>query len=197
MNAELYLAVADHNLTVVGMDGNYLKPFAASYIMISPGQTMDVLLTVNQTPGHYYIVAHQYDTARPDVTDYDQTNASAILMYSGNYTAPEMPVYPSQLPGYENLLAADAFLARLRSLASKEHPIDVPMNITTRMYITVSMNQILCPNASCEGINGNRLSSSMNNISFLNPDLDILQAYYKYVYPFRTRITILPALSLN
>ncbi|KAK4777914.1 hypothetical protein SAY87_018101 [Trapa incisa] len=181
MNAELYLAIAGHDVTVVGMDGNYVKPFVTGYIMISPGQTMDVLLTANQTLGHYYIVAHQYDTARPDVTDYDQTNASAILMYSGNYTVVDAPAYPSQLPGYEDLPAADVFLSSLRSLANEEHPIDVPMNITKRMYVTVSMNQILCPNASCEGINGNRLASSMNNISFNNPDIDILQAYYNNI----------------
>ncbi|PKI62386.1 hypothetical protein CRG98_017192 [Punica granatum] len=178
MNAELFLAIADHSLTVVGIDGNYVKPFVTGYIMISPGQTMDVLLTANQTLGHYYIVAHQYDTARPDVTDYDQTNASAILIYSGNYTAPGSPIYPSQLPYYESLVAADAFLDRLRSLADEQHPVNVPVNITTQMYITVSMNQILCPNQTCAGINGNRLASSMNNISFLNPDIDVLQAYY-------------------
>ncbi|OWM75202.1 hypothetical protein CDL15_Pgr023723 [Punica granatum] len=178
MNAELFLAIADHNLTVVGMDGNYVKPFVTGYVMISPGQTIDFLLTANQTLGHYYIVAHQYDTARPDVTDYDQMNASAILMYSGNYTAPGIPIYPSQLPAYENHAAGDAFVARLRSLANEQYPVDVPMNVTTRMYITVSMNQILCSPPTCAGINGNRLASSMNNISFLNPDMDILQAYY-------------------
>lgn len=140
MNAELYLAIADHNVTVVGMDGNYVKPFVTSYVMISPGQTMDLLLTANHTLGHYYIVAHQYDTARPEAINYDQANASAILMYSGNYTAPEIPVYPSQLPYYEDIPAADAFLAKLRNLANEQHPIDVPMNITTKVYITVSMN---------------------------------------------------------
>nr|XP_023870496.1 laccase-14-like [Quercus suber] len=179
MNAELYFAIANHSLTVVGMDGNYVKPIISDYIMISPGQTMNVLLTANQSLSHYYIETRQYDTARPDVTDYDQTNVTAILMYSGNYTAPDSPLFPSSLPSYEDSLSANRFLDRLRSLASKEHPVNVPVNVTTKMYITVSMNQLLCPNASCDGIDGNRLVSSLNNISFENPSTDILLAYYR------------------
>lgn len=182
MNADLFLAIAQHNMTVVGMDGNYVKPVMVDFIVISPGQTMDVLVTMNQAPGHYYVAIRQYDSARPDVTDYDKTNATAIFMYSGNYTVPASPVFPHSLPANEDFIAADIFLAKLRSLASAEHPVDVPMNVTTKMYITVEMNQILCPNESCEGINGNRLASSLNNISFLNPSTDVLLAYYRYGY---------------
>ncbi|GLT69264.1 hypothetical protein SLA2020_414270 [Shorea laevis] len=180
MNAELFFAIANHSLTVVGMDGNYVKPIITDYLVISPGQTMNVLLTANQSSSsHYYVATRQYDSARPDVTNYDQTNATAILMYSGNYTAPDYPIFPSSLPSYEDFRAADRFLDRLRSLASKDHPVNVPLNVTTKMFITVSMNQILCPNESCDGIDGNRLSSSLNNISFVNPSTDILLAYYR------------------
>ncbi|XP_030544157.2 laccase-14-like [Rhodamnia argentea] len=186
MNAELFLAIAEHNMTVVGLDGNYVKPVTVDFIVISPGQTMDVLVTMNQAPGHYYLAIRQYDSARPDVTDYDKTNVTAIFMYSGNNTAPANPVFPHSLPTYEDFIAADIFLGKLRSLASAEHPVDVPMNVTTKMYITVEMNQILCPNASCEGINGNRLSSSLNNISFLNPSTDVLLAYYRNLSGYYT-----------
>lgn len=186
MNAELFLAIAEHNMTVVGMDGNYVKPVTVDFIVISPGQTMDVLVTMNQTPGHYYIAIRQYDSVRPDVTDYDKTNATAIFMYSGNYTTPASPVFPHSLPAYEDFIAADTFLGKLRSLASAEHPVDVPMNVTTKMYISVEMNQILCPNESCEGINGNRLSSSLNNITFVNPSTDVLLAYYRNLSGYYT-----------
>ena len=47
MNADLFFAIADHNFTVVGMDGGYIKPIVTTYIMIIPGQTMDVLLMAN------------------------------------------------------------------------------------------------------------------------------------------------------
>jgi laccase len=183
MNAELFFAIANHSLTVVGMDGNYLKPILSDYLVMRPRQTMDVLLTANQSLSHYYVAIRQYDSAKPDITDYDKTNATAILMYNGNYTAPNYPTYPSgTLPSYEDFRSADRFLDRLRSLATTDHPVNAPLNVTTKMYITVSMNQIICPNGSCDGINGNRLSSSLNNISFVNPTTDVLQAYYRCIY---------------
>ncbi|KAK9270946.1 hypothetical protein L1049_026534 [Liquidambar formosana] len=174
MNAELFFAIAQHNLTVVGMDGAYLKPIVTSYIMISPGQTMDILVTANQPLGYYYMAVRQFDSVRPDDTDYDMTNATAILMYRGNYTPPSSPFFPSTLPPYEDVLAAINFTKLLRSLASPEYPINVPRHITTRMYIVASMNQIIFPN------NQTSLASSMNNISWGNPTTDVLLAYYRY-----------------
>ncbi|KAF3772410.1 L-ascorbate oxidase [Nymphaea thermarum] len=65
-----------------------------------------------------------------------------------------------------------------RSLASEDHPVDVPQEVDIKLMFTVSMNLENCPNASCAGINGTRFVSSMNNISFANPKFDILEAYY-------------------
>lgn len=62
MDEEFFFAIAGHNLTVVGMDGSYLKPFTTSYVMIATGQTMDVLLQTNQSPGRYYMAGRQYYT---------------------------------------------------------------------------------------------------------------------------------------
>ena len=36
-------------------------------------------------------------------------------------------------------------------------------------------------NNSCEGTNGMRLASSMNNISFVQPSVDVLLAYYRKI----------------
>uniref|UniRef100_A0A2N9F9U7 laccase n=1 Tax=Fagus sylvatica TaxID=28930 RepID=A0A2N9F9U7_FAGSY len=116
MNEEMFFGIAKHNLTVVAQDGAYIKPITTSYIMITPGQTMDILLTANQTSSYYYIAATPFvDSNAP----FDSTNTSAIL-------------------------------------------------------------PILCSNASCGGPDGNRLSASLNNISFVTPSIDILQAYYRY-----------------
>ncbi|CAL5384222.1 unnamed protein product [Camellia sinensis] len=74
---------------------------------------------------------------------------------------------------------ADNFLSCPRSLASHDHPSDVPKSITTRMFITVSMNRILCPNSSCnEDASHVKLASSLNNISFVTLNTDILSAYF-------------------
>jgi laccase len=176
MNEEMFFGIAKHNLTVVAQDGAYIKPITTSYIMITPGQTMDILLTANQTSSYYYIAATPFvDSNAP----FDSTNTSAILQYAGNYTVPSSIPYPT-LPNVTAKDYADNFTTLIRSLASSAHPINVPVNITTRIFITVSVNQILCPNMSCGGPGGNRLSASLNNISFVTPSIDILQAYYRY-----------------
>ena len=56
LNEEMFFAIANHNMTVVGSDGAYVKPFSTDYLFITPGQTMDVLVTANQSAGYYYMV---------------------------------------------------------------------------------------------------------------------------------------------
>jgi laccase len=181
-NTDQFFAIADHNLTLVGMDGNYVKPFVTNYLMITPGETMDVLVTANQSSlGQYYMLLSPYFDGQAD--DFDKSITSAIFQYNGgNYTPPSTPAYPSHIPGFYDIDAARNFDKSLKSLASPEHPADVPQHITTRMFITLSISMLLCPNDSCAAPAGNRLASSMNNISFANPTLDVLQAYYRYIY---------------
>ncbi|KAI6704752.1 hypothetical protein NL676_007714 [Syzygium grande] len=66
LNEEMFFGIAEHNITVVGMDGAYLKPLNTDYLMITPGQTMDVLVIADQTPGRYYMVFSPFvDTTAP------------------------------------------------------------------------------------------------------------------------------------
>jgi laccase len=46
-----FFKVANHTLTVVRADGNDLQPFETDVVVITPGQTTDVLLTANQPKG--------------------------------------------------------------------------------------------------------------------------------------------------
>ncbi|OWM81965.1 putative laccase-9 [Punica granatum] len=186
VDAELFFSVAGHNLTVVGMDGAYVKPIVTSYIMISPGQTMDVLLTANGPPGLYYMANRQFSSEDPDVTGFDHSIGSAILQYRGDYNVSSSPIFPQSLPPYLDLPDAMSFIKQLRSLANEDYPISVPTNITTRMFITASMN-VLCRNKTgCTTAIGNILSASMNNISFANPSVDILDSYYRNITGFYT-----------
>ncbi|KAL7245779.1 hypothetical protein ACSBR2_001002 [Camellia fascicularis] len=178
VDSELFFAVAEHNVTVVGMDGSYLKPIATPNVAISPGQTINVLLTSNQPLGHYYMAARQYVTEpHPDISN----ATTAVIEYIGNYTPPSSPIFPLNLPEHSSVEAANGFLSRLRSLASEEHPVFVPQNISHPMFIVVSEKEITCPNSSCSTFDGNRLSSAMNNITFLNPTTNILHAYYRNI----------------
>ncbi|GFS46721.1 laccase 14 [Actinidia rufa] len=133
MNEEVFFGLAKHNLTVIGMDGAYIKPLKTDYIIITPGQTMDILFTANRSPSHYYMAARASAAVA-----YDNTTTTAVVKYSGNYTAPSTPTFPS-LPDYED--------------------IDAVTNFTRP--------------------DGSRLAASLNNVSFEEPDIDLLQAYYR------------------
>lgn len=175
MNEEMFFMVANHRLTVVGWDGAYIKPVSTNYIVITPGQTMDVLLTANQSPSCYYMAARAFANLA-----FDNTTTTAILRYKGNYSTSSTPSLPN-LPYYNDTNAATVLITQFKALANKDHPVDVPKKIDTRLTITISMNTLPCVNDSCEGPNGSRLAASLNNISFVHPSMDVLQAYYRRI----------------
>ncbi|KAJ3703873.1 hypothetical protein LUZ61_007578 [Rhynchospora tenuis] len=180
-----FLAIAKHNLTVVGTDGSYTKPYATDLVYIAPGQTMDVLIKANQfqnSSSHprYYIVARPY--VGNTRVDYDGNKTTAILEYETNYTTiPARPLL-SSLPAIGDTDAVAKFADGLRSLADKDHPIDVPKTINEHMYITVSINDVPCPpNKTCKDPLGKKYAASLNNVSFEFPQINILHAYYNSI----------------
>ncbi|RVW45308.1 Laccase-14 [Vitis vinifera] len=108
---------------------------------------------------------------------YDNTTTTAIVQYRGYYTPSSPPSLP-HLPAYNDTDASIQVMAGLRSLANAEHPCNVPLSTSTKLFYTLSMNSYPCVNDSCAGPNGTRFSSSINNISFHTPTVDILEAYY-------------------
>ncbi|XP_054790003.1 laccase-15-like [Prosopis cineraria] len=175
----LFFGIANHKLTVVGTDGSYIKPVKVDYITISPGQTMDVLLEANQPIGRYYMAAKAYSSSAS--VPFNPSSTTAILQYKRSRYISTSPV-PSMplLPNSNDTVASTKHLSQFRSLADKIHPIDVPLEISTELFYTVSVNTLPCHNGTtCVGPNLDRLAASMNNISFkLPPGANILQAYY-------------------
>ncbi|XP_039014557.1 putative laccase-5 [Hibiscus syriacus] len=51
MNELKLFSIANHTLTLVAQDTSYVKRFTSDYMMINPGQTMDVLVVANQNAG--------------------------------------------------------------------------------------------------------------------------------------------------
>ncbi|KAL6315617.1 hypothetical protein AAG906_003720 [Vitis piasezkii] len=174
----LFFSIAKHQITVVGTDASYTKPLARDYIAIS----LDKQLIA-------------YSSAKG--VEYDNTTTTAVVQYNGNYT-PSPPSLPF-LPGYNDTNASVNFTGSLRSLANKDHPVDVPTNITTQLIFTVSMNTFPCPlNRTCKGPNGTMLAASVNNISFVNPKIDVLEAYYYQINGvFGTRFPSFPPYVFN
>ncbi|CAN6450909.1 unnamed protein product [Victoria cruziana] len=176
MTDGLFFSIANHTLTVVGRDGSYLKPFDTDYAFISPGQTLDIIVNASQSKGLYYMGARAYISGGETGSE-DNTTTTALVEYEGHNSSDASPSTPN-IPDYGDIAASFKFAMQLRSLADEDHPIDVPQEIDTRLMFAVSMNFENCVNASCEGIHGTRFVSSMNNISFANPKIDILEAYY-------------------
>ncbi|KMS95023.1 hypothetical protein BVRB_013190 [Beta vulgaris subsp. vulgaris] len=180
LNHVLFLAISNHPTIIVGTDGSYTKPLTRDYISIGPGQTIDALLEANQFPGRYYIAARAYSSGVN--VSYDNTTTTAILEYDAAYNnASSSPSLPC-LPYYNDTKASYSFTSSLRSLASKDHPVKVPLKVNHRIFSTISVNLLPCPvNRTCEGPNGSIFAASMNNISFVLPNIDVLEAYYYHI----------------
>ncbi|OIV91406.1 hypothetical protein TanjilG_02024 [Lupinus angustifolius] len=177
----LFFAISKHQVTIVGSDGNYVKPLKVDYITISPGQTMDVLLEANQPLGQYYMASKVYSSANG--VEFDNTTTTAIIQYKGNYIPSSTTLSLPSLPASDDTMASINLISQLKSLNDNQHQIDVPLNITTNLFFTTSVNTLPCSNDSTCALPGNnRLSASMNNISFQLPsNNNILQAYYNNI----------------
>lgn len=109
--------------------------------------------------------------------DFDNTTTTAILEYMGHQNS-KRPIFP-KLPFYNDSATVAKFSRALRSLASPEHPVDVPQTVDKSLISTVGLGLLPCATGkTCAGPNGTRLSASMNNISFVSPKIAILQANY-------------------
>ncbi|XP_052176781.1 laccase-13-like isoform X2 [Diospyros lotus] len=171
--------VANHKLTVVGADAAYTMPFTTRTLMLGPGQTTNVLLTADQTPGRYYIAARAYASARN--AQFDNTTATAILEYKsalcsarkGFLSKPTLP----QLPAYNDTATVAAFTTQFRSPSN----VKVPIEIDEDLFLTVGLGFVNCnPGPQCQGPNNTRFAASMNNVSFVLPSTtSLLQAYYQ------------------
>lgn len=181
MNQELFFAVAKHQLTVVGADASYLKPFTMSVIMLGPGQTTDVLITADQSPAQYYMAAQPYQSAQG--APFDNTTTTAILDYISapcpSRGMPSTPIMPT-FPAFNDTATVIAFTQNLRS----PNNVPVPTDIDESLFITIGLGLFNCPpnfsTNQCQGPNGTRFASSMNNMSFILPSsYSILQAYHQ------------------
>ncbi|PKU67981.1 laccase-3 [Dendrobium catenatum] len=163
MLTELFVSIADHQMTVVAVDASYTKPFKTSVIIIGPGQTTDLLIQTNQPAGRYYIAAHAYQSGPPN-TPFDNTTTTAIITYNNQITIakPKLPV----LPAYNDTATVAAFTAGLKSPG----PIKIPEPVNENLFFTVGLGLFNCPSRkTCSGPNNTRFTASMNNYSFVTP----------------------------
>lgn len=173
LNIELFFKIADHEMKVVAIDASYTEPYVTDVVVISPGQTTDVLLVANRPPGRYYMAARPYVSAT-DVT-YDNTTTTGIIVYENSLPTP--PLMPA-LPDFNDTPTVYRFYSNLTS--PKDVPSLVPLEVDEKMFITFGLGLDPCgTNQTCGGPYGMRLTASMNNISFQMPTtLSMLEAHF-------------------
>ncbi|KAL0309881.1 UNVERIFIED_CONTAM: Laccase-17 [Sesamum radiatum] len=147
-----------NGLPVVEADAIYVKPFQSDTVLLTPGQTTNLLLeTKSQSPSANFLMA-----ASPYVTGlatFDNSTAAAV-----NDTS-----------------FATNFTSKIRSLASPQYPANVPLNVDKHFLFTIGLGTSPCDHqnkSSCQGPNGTRFSASVNNVSFVQPNTALLQAHY-------------------
>uniref|UniRef100_A0A452Z9G7 Laccase n=1 Tax=Aegilops tauschii subsp. strangulata TaxID=200361 RepID=A0A452Z9G7_AEGTS len=181
LNDELFFAVANHTLTVVQADASYVKPFAATTLVISPGQTMDVLLTAATNPSStaFAIAVAPYTNT---VGTFDNTTATAVLEYTPQRPAALRGLPAPPLPRYNDTGAVTNFSSNFRSLASARYPARVPLSVDRSFFFAVGLGADPCQspvNGTCQGPNNTRFAASINNVSFVMPKTSLLQAHYQ------------------
>ncbi|XP_028792708.1 laccase-5 [Neltuma alba] len=181
LNQPLFFTVANHQMTVVGADASYLKPFTTKVLILGPGQTTDVLIRGDQPPSRYYMAGRAYQSAQN--APFGNTTTTAILQYKSAPCCSSKgvsikPLMPS-LPAYNDTNTVTSFSKSLRS----PRKVEVPTEIDENLFFTIGLGLNNCPpnfgSSRCQGPNGTRFAASMNNVSFVLPNnISILQAHH-------------------
>ncbi|KAL3839505.1 hypothetical protein ACJIZ3_024096 [Penstemon smallii] len=183
LNDELFFSIANHTLTVVDADAIYVKPFETDTILITPGQTSNILLKTKPN----YPTATFLMTARPYVTGqgtFDNSTVAGILEYESPvlhsvFSTKKLPLYKPILPPLNDTSFATNFSKKLRSLASTQYPANVPHRVDKHFFFTVGLGTTPCDqNKTCQGPNGTKFAASVSNISYVQPTTALLQAHY-------------------
>ncbi|KAF7031561.1 hypothetical protein CFC21_042880 [Triticum aestivum] len=186
LNDELFFSIAGHSLTIVDVDAVYIKPITVETLLITPGQTTNVLLTAKPSyPGAtYYMMAAPYSTAASGT--FDNTTVAGILEYEDPSSPSSagfnknLPVLRPTLPQINDTSFVSNYTAKLRSLATEEYPAEVPQEVDRQFFFTVGLGTHPCAvNGTCQGpTNDSRFAAAVNNVSFVLPTTALLQSHY-------------------
>ncbi|OMO84299.1 Multicopper oxidase, type 1 [Corchorus olitorius] len=184
LNIEHFFSVANHTMTVVETDGEYTKPFETSFIMLTPGQTYNVLITADQPVGKYYMAMAPYMPSK-NVPFLNKTSY-AILNYVdklGRKSPSSLIPYEPILPNVYDTESVQAFSNQVKSLYSNKHwsTVDVPLKIDKSLFFAIGLNVFSCNSSDpdrCQGPNGGIFAASVNNVTFKRPAVSLLNAYY-------------------
>lgn len=180
LNDELFFSIANHSLTVVETDASYIKPFVTDTIVITPGQTTNVLLKTKRFPPNatFLMLASPYFTG---MGTFDNSTVAAILEYKQSLSPhiKNLPLYKPTLPLFNSTLFVSNFTRKFKSLANAKFPANVPQTVEKQFFFTVGLGSSPCPNnMTCQGPNGSKFAAAINNVSFALPTTAMLQSHF-------------------
>ncbi|CAL9002576.1 unnamed protein product [Prunus brigantina] len=185
LDNELFFRIANHTLTVVETDAVYIKPFKTQTVLITPGQTTNVLLrTKSKSPKATFVMA-----ARPYVTGpaaFDNSTTTGLLEYetssvkaNKNKNKKKLPLLKPVLPNLNDTLFSMNYNKKIRSLANAKFPANVPKAVNKNFFFTVGLGVSTCSkNQTCQGPNNTRVVAAINNVTFVQPNTALLQAHF-------------------
>ncbi|KAL9278043.1 putative laccase [Arabidopsis thaliana] len=178
LNTHLFFKIANHNVTVVAVDAVYSTPYLTDVMILTPGQTVDALLTADQAIGKYYMATLPYISAigipTPDIKP-----TRGLIVYQGA-TSSSSPAEPL-MPVPNDMSTAHRFSSNITSLVGGPHWTPVPRHVDEKMFITMGLGLDPCPaGTKCIGPLGQRYAGSLNNRTFMIPERISMQEAYFY-----------------
>ncbi|ESQ40112.1 hypothetical protein EUTSA_v10013097mg [Eutrema salsugineum] len=177
LNSHLFFKIANHNVTVVALDAVYTTPYVSDVMILTPGQTVDALLTADQPSGLYYMAISPYTSAHGQPFPAQVTRGLIIYEDTVKSSSSVMPL----MPELNDISTAHRFSSNITALVGGPHWTPVPRHVDEKMFITVGFGLEPCPlGTKCPGYLGQLYAGSLNNRSFMYPESTSLQEAYFY-----------------
>ncbi|GAB4856836.1 hypothetical protein Ancab_014754 [Ancistrocladus abbreviatus] len=174
LNTQFFFKIANHNMTVVGIDATYTQSYETDVVLVAPGQTTDVLVTANQSIGSYYMAASPYISASG--LSFDNSTTGIVVYQGSTSSSPTMP----SMPAVNDTATAYKFNSNLTSLVNARCWRSVPVQVDEHMFMTVGLGLVSCGgNNNCSGPLNQSFAASISNFSFEFPTkMSLLEAHF-------------------
>ena len=170
---QMFVGFANHNLTVVELDAEYAQPYVTQTVVSAPGKTTNVLSRPGSRP-----ILHL-----------------GVRLLSGEHNTCPIPedrghCRPPQLGREHHSLVfprnaqtprTQRHLVRVRIHQVPSRPTLVPglllQTVDEDLFFTISYATQPCSTCSFPNFSGIRIAASINNVTFKDPTVSLLQAY--------------------
>ncbi|KAL6222528.1 hypothetical protein ACLB2K_005920 [Fragaria x ananassa] len=165
LSTSLNFRIQGHKMKLVECEGSHTQQNIYDSLDVHVGQSFSVLVTLDQPPKDYYIVASTRFTRRV-------LTATAVLHYSNSHTSVSGPVPAG--PGYQfhwSMQQARTFRWNLTANAARPNPQG------SYHYGQIVPTKTIVLASSAPLINGT-LRYAFNHVSYVNPDTPLKLADY-------------------